>query len=273
MEHKKRKLKQVATHTAAVLRPLVPLRGQPVTGSAGTVPAPTNVFLLFPRLPIELRFVVYDLSYVANSVSFCPDSGHRPAISMVSKECQEEYLRKYTRLKKRASDGRPRIALFVNWEIDLVNLSHSRVGDNGEWMDLRWHVAQVLEFRTWRSHAQRLAIELMPAALRERGVLTGRRSSFEVPVWDDEVWEGLYKVSPAVKEMVFIITDKVAYELKDTVEVKNLDGDMGVAEDNLKGAFAAAQKNGWFAAAKLVFIGFADEWTTDQGKLAYLTAT
>ncbi|CAL3966402.1 unnamed protein product [Diplocarpon coronariae] len=272
MPSNKRISRQIAaaTATADAPRPLVLLSSHKVSGAVDTIPAATDTFWQFTRLPVELRFAIYNLSYVAISVSFCPDSGHRPAISVVNKEAQAEYLRKYTRLKKRASDGRPRMALFVNWEIDVVNLSHSRAGDNGEWMDLRWHLAQVLEFRKWWSKAQRLAIELMPSALCERGFLIGRRSSFETAIWDDEVWESLHKVSPDVKEMIFIITEKIIYELEDTVEVKNFAGDMGVAEDNLRGAFAAAQKNGLFAAAKLVFIGFADEWIIDQGKLVHL---
>ncbi|KAL5328952.1 hypothetical protein ACEPPN_002461 [Leptodophora sp. 'Broadleaf-Isolate-01'] len=103
-----------------------------ISGAISALSEPLIEFALFPKLPLELRFKVFNLALTPQPVYI---SRNRLVIgrqvrSLAHKEFKQEYERQYKVLKKRASDIRPRFGpVFVNYSIDDVHFFHTSLKD------------------------------------------------------------------------------------------------------------------------------------------------
>jgi hypothetical protein len=100
--------------------------GRHPSSSQNDEQAAATSFLSFSRLPVELRYMVYNLSFKPQMVSLRKGGGPRQPISAVCKEVREYYFKYYFKyyrfLKKRASEMRPAAGLFINPKIDILNV-------------------------------------------------------------------------------------------------------------------------------------------------------
>ncbi|EKD19861.1 hypothetical protein MBM_01813 [Drepanopeziza brunnea f. sp. 'multigermtubi' MB_m1] len=183
---------------------LIPPPASPINASAGTE------FKFFPKLPIELRFEIYKLTWKPHIVSLKEGGGGRQAISQVSREARQEYHKHYQFLKKRAYAGRPRVGLFINYDTDVLMIPCVQAKRYGThpyrtYPRAQDFVAAASDFQNWMEPVKRLAFELpahiaFPPWLREQG-----NNIIRLPE-KCEFWELLNEVFPNLEELVLVIS-------------------------------------------------------------------
>ncbi|KAG4431435.1 hypothetical protein IFR05_013085 [Cadophora sp. M221] len=222
---------------------------------------PLTEFTLFPKLPLELRFKVFNLALSPQSVYISRSRLviGRQAISLACKEFKQEYERQYKVLKKRASDLRPRFGpIFINYSMDYVHFFHTGFEDYITWAGIMDNkVRHRFDLIQWMKPAQRVAI-----GLRQR---SGNQGLCAPKVIYNRVWEQFSKMCPEMKELIFVIADR-DYPREDLVELKNFSGQVGLGEVALRNSFEAAQNLGFNVSAKLVVMGSSRDWIVSKGK-------
>ncbi|PVH89613.1 hypothetical protein DL98DRAFT_523515 [Cadophora sp. DSE1049] len=226
---------------------------------------PLTKFTIFPKLPLELRFKIYNLSLEPQDVYISRSRKweSRQAICMVCKEAKQEYERQYKILKKRPSEFRPRFGpIFVNYSIDYVHFFHTSFEERITWAGIMaTKMRYTFDLVGWLKPAQKVAIRL-----RQKG---GNRGLYPPKPKYEHVWEYFNRVCPHMKQLVFIICHR-KFPIVNLVELKDFGGDIGEGEINLRASFKAAQQNGFNTSARLIVMGSPLEWVISEGKLVEL---
>ncbi|KAH7419330.1 hypothetical protein BKA64DRAFT_699362 [Cadophora sp. MPI-SDFR-AT-0126] len=237
-----------------------------ISVASDAIREPLTKFTIFPKLPLELRFKIYNLSLEPQAVYISRNRKWEPrqVISMVCKEAKHEYERQYKILKKRVSEFRPRFGpIFVNYSIDYVHFFHTSFEERITWAGIMsTKMRYKFDLVGWLKPAQKVAIRL-----RQKG---GNRGLCAPKPKHEHVWPYLNRVCPNMKEFIFIFCHR-KFPMRDLVELKDFGGVIGEGETQLRASFKAAQLSGFNASAKLLVMGSPSEWTISEGKLVELT--
>ncbi|KAI9051474.1 hypothetical protein LZ554_004520 [Drepanopeziza brunnea f. sp. 'monogermtubi'] len=202
---------------------LIPSPASPINASAATE------FKLFPKLPIELRFAIYKLTWKPQVVSVKGGGGGRQAISQVSREARREYHKHYQFLKKRAYAARPRVGLFINYDTDVLTIPCFQAARHATRRYRTYprsldFLAAASEFENWMEPVKRLAFQMpahivLPLRLRQQ-----ENKIIRLPK-DGEFWELLDEVFPNLKELVLVFSRvSLAKEIGDNLVQQNAKG-------------------------------------------------